>query len=152
MQAERGSSAMDPKELREIHEMYLSPVFKVGCHWTEVTHSHSNEGIKLTPYQCPSLKVRLGDIDELLREAQIAGRRIDGERIEDIERQLEEDGYVSAEEADEDEVVAALSAAGEGKGAGLPLQAAKRGARLATLFGLFTHPQNCTACPPPEKL
>ncbi|GAX72896.1 hypothetical protein CEUSTIGMA_g351.t1 [Chlamydomonas eustigma] len=80
-QAERGSVNMKPEELRDIREMYLSPVFKV----------------------------KAGDIDELLREAAIANRRIDGERIEDIEQQLDDAGYVSAEEADDRDVEAAVA-------------------------------------------
>ncbi|KAL6755733.1 hypothetical protein V8C86DRAFT_180281 [Haematococcus lacustris] len=73
---DRGDEAMSQAELQEIKQMYQSPVFKV----------------------------HKADIDDLLREAAITSRRINGESLEDIEAELEADGYQSAEEdADEDE-------------------------------------------------
>ena len=46
-----------------------------------------------------------------MREALITRRRIDGEKVEDIEQQLDRDAYESAEEADDDDVLAAMGTA-----------------------------------------
>lgn len=59
-QEERGSANVSEEELRDIREMYLSPVFKVTQE----------------------------DIEPLLKEADIISRRINGEKLEDIEKQL----------------------------------------------------------------
>ncbi|KAG1660223.1 hypothetical protein FOA52_005093 [Chlamydomonas sp. UWO 241] len=97
---EAGVAGVTDKQLQEIKDMYLSPVFKVH----------------------PS------DLDELFHEAAIMSGRIDGLSVEDIEQAIEEEGFQSADEADEDELAAAIAAqhvevkdstgAGQGGGGG----------------------------------
>lgn len=82
---DQGGEGMSEEELRDIREMYLSPVFKV----------------------------RPGDIDNLLHEAAVTSGLIDGKSVEDVEQQLEDAGYESAEEADDDVVASALEAKAE---------------------------------------
>ena len=49
-------------------------------------------------------KIDPEDLRSLLREAEITSRRLNGEKLEDIEEQLEEDSFEDAEEADEEDV------------------------------------------------
>jgi hypothetical protein len=92
---------MSEEELRSIREMYLAPVFKV----------------------------QPGDIDDLLHEAAITSGLMDGKSAEDVEQQLEDAGYESAEEADEDVVASALEAKAEIEAAAAA--AAARSKRIA---------------------
>ncbi len=74
--------------------MYLSPVFKVGVfHGQEPSGAFSRLVRRALPactYDPPPLQVKEGDINDLLHEAEVASRRINGEKIEDIEQQMEE--------------------------------------------------------------
>ena len=83
-----------------------------------------------------------------MREAQITRRRIDGESVEDIEQQLEREAYESCEEADEVDILAAISSAAEpfevqrsqrlGNGSAAALS--KRLGLYATILGWFRGP------------
>ena len=76
---------MTDKELKELKEAYLSPVFKIEPE----------------------------DLDSLLREAEITSRRLNGERLEDIEEQIEDRNFEDAEEAEDEDIAAAQAAAVE---------------------------------------
>ena len=78
-----------------------------------------------------------------MREALITRRRINGEKVEDIEQQLEEAGYVSAEEAEEEDIRAAVAAAAEShrgaRGASGPEAQSTQGRSLsAAVMSWFT--------------
>ena len=80
----------------------------------------------------------------MLREALITRRRIDGESVEDIEQQLEREGYESCEEADDDDVQAAVSATAAPEGPGLHQTlngSSKRSNALSSsILGWFNRP------------
>jgi len=77
-----GHATPTAEELRMIRESYLSPVFKVSK---------------------PAL-------DDLFHEAAVTSGRIDGLSIEDVEQAIEDEAYESADEADDEQVQAALEA------------------------------------------
>eukprot|EP00798_Chlamydomonas_sp_ICE-L_P003026 gene3027-13050_t len=85
-----GQATMGFQELHKIRTAYLSPVFKVNLE--------------------DDTKVRLEDDTELIHEAVVMSRRINGEKVEDIEADLEEAGYVSADEGEgQDEMISSVT-------------------------------------------